>query len=213
MWHSWKIKKGHRDDFFRDLKCQITRLVEVGNRPLIAVSWNFISPHFNLFRKFFNKLNYKFRTSDIVSICRKCSQKYRTNRILNVGQYWQITNPKFNTLFLCWIIITTQGKKRVHWTVLKLYCIESGWSQIWTMSQYSADVMKIVRLYLFIETTGDLTTIKQVQFELSSRNWKKEKRHECFNQPQSYYISHSINLHSSLSNHRMKNNLSQPLSN
>ena len=42
---------------------------------------------------------------------------------------------------------------------------------------------------------------------------KKEKRHECFNQPQSYYISHSINLHSSLSNHRMKNNLSQPLSN
>ena len=61
--------------------------------------------------------------------------------------------------------------------------------------------------------TGDLTTIKQVQFELSSRNWKKEKRHECFNQPQSYYISHSINLHSSLSNHRMKNHLSQPLSN
>ena len=83
--------------FFRDWKCQITRLVEVGNRPLIAVSWNFNSPHFNLFRKFFNKLNYKFRTSDIVSICRKCSQKYRTNRILNVGQYWQITNPKFTT--------------------------------------------------------------------------------------------------------------------
>ena len=126
MWHSWKIKKGHRDDFFRDLKCQITRLVEVGNRPLIAVSWNFISPHFNLFRKFFNKLNYKFRTSDIVSICRKCSQKYRTNRILNVGQYWQITNPKFTTLFLCWIIITTQGKTASNEVVSELNGLEIG---------------------------------------------------------------------------------------
>ena len=130
------------------------------------------------------------------------------------------------------------GRSR-NWTVLKVNGLEIVLSWKWTGPNMNDGsilswIMTIWRPYLFNKCTwlgckevtcstknlqwmfymtGDLTTIKQVQFELSSRNWKKEKRHECFNQPQSYYISHSINLHSSLSNQRMKNHLSQPLSN
>ena len=115
-----------------------------------------------------------------------------------------------------WTVFKGNGPKDGRWlhTQLKLWIFDIIiCSTVYTWLGRKGVTCSRKNLQWMFYMTGDLTTIKQVQFELSSRNWKKEKRHECFNQPQSYYISHSINLHSSLSNHRMKNHLSQPLSN